>query len=145
MNRIVPALVSLSLLSVSAVTFADDAKPYKDGPVSDVSFIRTKPGRSEDYMKFLAGTYKKEMEAYKAAGLITDYAVFTVEPRTPNDPDLILTVTYANMAALDKTEEFEAIDKKVLGSMEDQSKAMIGRGPMRDVLGSELIRQQILK
>jgi hypothetical protein len=65
--------------------------------------------------------------------------------RTPQEPDLILSITYPNMAALDKIEEGEAIAAKVIGSNDVQNKAVIERSSMREVLGSQLIRELILK
>jgi hypothetical protein len=113
--------------------------------VVDVSFIRTKPGQFDNYMKFLDGPFKTLMEAQKKAGLILAYRVFSTEPRNPHEADVILSVTFANMAALDKTDEADAVAKKVLGSSDDQSKATLDRGAMRDVLGSQLMREMILK
>ncbi len=113
--------------------------------VTQISYIKIKPGRFDDYMKFLDTTYKSLREAEKKAGLITGYAVFSADARSPQEPDLILTVTFANMAALHKTDEFDAVSAKLVGPTDIQNKAMIDRGPMREVLGGQLIRELILK
>lgn len=138
-------LIGLVLLGFAATGFAQNAKPYKEGPVTELSYIKIKPGKFDDYMKFLDTTYKTLMEANKKAGLITGYAVYGTDARSPQEPDLILTVTYPNMAALDKIDEAEAIAEKVIGPTDAQNKATIERGPMREVLGSQLIRELILK
>jgi hypothetical protein len=138
-------LIGIVFSGLSATAFADEGRVYKDGPVIDVSYIRTKPGRFDDYMKFLATTYRTLMEANKKAGLILDYAIYSATPRSPQDPDLLLTITYANMAALDRTEEFEALSVKTLGSMPAQNQAAMDREAMREVLGSELVRELVLK
>jgi hypothetical protein len=49
------------------------------------------------------------------------------------------------MAALDRTDEADAIRAKVMGSLEAQDKAMMDRESMRELLGSQLIRELILK
>jgi hypothetical protein len=85
------------------------------------------------------------MEANIKAGLIVRYGVYSAQARTPQDPDLILTVTYANMAALDKIDEGDAVAAKVLGSTDMQNKATIDREVLREVMGSQLIRELILK
>jgi len=85
------------------------------------------------------------MEATKKAGLIIDYKVFRLTPKSPDLPNIILWITYKNMAALDKGVEQEAVAKKVIGSTEVQNKARVGRNEYRKVLGSELIRELILK
>jgi hypothetical protein len=48
-------------------------------------------------------------------------------------------------AALDKGVELEAVAKKVIGSSEVQNKARVGRNEYRKVLGTEYIRELILK
>jgi hypothetical protein len=57
----------------------------------------------------------------------------------------IFWITYKNMAALDKGVEEEAVAKKVIGSTEVQNKARVARNEYRKVLGTELIRELILK
>lgn len=145
MKQFTLSCTALVLLCFAGAVAAQDAKPYREGPVTNVSFIKTKPGQFNNYLKFLDGPYKAEMDAMKKAGLVTGYAVYASTPRSPTDPDVILTVSYPNMAALDKTDEADAISAKVLGSMDQQDKAFADRSTMRDVLGSELDRELILK
>jgi hypothetical protein len=86
------------------------------------------------------------MEAMKKAGLIIDYKVFKATPKSPDQPNVILMITYKNgMAALDKGVELEDVAKKVIGSTEVQNKARVFRNEYRKVLGTELIRELILK
>ena len=138
------ALLAVALSLVAGVASAED-KAYKDGPVTSLSYIKVKPGRFDDYMKYLASDWKALNEASKKAGLITSFAVYSASARSPNEPDLILAITYANMAALDKTDEFDAVASKVIGTDAKQNKGMIDRGAMRDVLGGEIVREVILK
>ena len=145
MKRLLFLCVSTLMFAFSATVLAQDSKAYKNGPVTNVSYIRTKPGQFNAYTKWLDGAYKKNMEAQKKAGLIVSYAIYQTQPSTPQDPDLILTVVYPNMAALDKTDEIDAVAAAVLGSQDEQSKATIDRGAMREVLGTRLIRELVLK
>jgi len=138
-------LIGLVFSGIAATAFADEGRLYTEGPVVEVSYIRTKPGKFDDYMKFLATTYRTLMEANKKAGLILDYAIYSASPRSPQDPDLLLTTTYANMAALDRSEESEALSVKTVGSMASQNQAAIEREALREVLGSELVRKLNLK
>ena len=85
------------------------------------------------------------MEATKKAGLIIDYKVFRAAPKSPDQPNIYLWITYKNMAALDKGVEEEAVAKKVIGSTEVQNKARVARTVYRKVLGTEYIRELILK
>lgn len=126
-------------------TAAADDKPYKEGPVTDVASIRVKDGKMLDYMSYLNSTYKVEMEAQKKAGLILDYRIYEVAPRNPGDANLILTTTYPNYGALDRVADFDAVTAKVEGSLKSADKSFADRGSIREVLGSELLRELILK
>ncbi|GAA5175495.1 hypothetical protein GCM10025771_07800 [Niveibacterium umoris] len=134
--------VAFSLAGASAMA---QEKSYKEGPVMEQSFIKIKPGKFSDYMSFLAGPYKALMEARKKAGLITGYAVYSVAARNPGEPDLILTTTYPNWAALDRVADDEAVSAKVMGSMKQMEQGGADRGVMREVLGSQMAQELILK
>ena len=85
------------------------------------------------------------MEAKKKAGLIIDYKVFAARPKSADEPNILLMITYKNMAGLDRGAEEEAVAEKVIGSADTQNKARVARSEYRKVLGSELIRELILK
>jgi hypothetical protein len=134
----------LSFAGLGIATAAD--RPYTEGTVSQVTSVRTEPGMFDDYMAYIATTYKKQMDAQKAAGIILDYAVYQTTPRGPNDPDLYLVTVYKNMAALDGLDaKTDPIYEKLEGSIADQNKAYAARGKLRTILGSQLIRNLNLK
>lgn len=145
MKTFASMMLGLALCSALGIAGAQESKPYKEGTVTEVSYIKIKPGKFDDYMMFLDTRYKALMEASIKAGLIVRYGVYSAQARSPQDPDLILTVTYANMAALDKIDEGDAVAAKVLGSTDMQNKATIDREVMREVMGSQLIRELVLK
>ncbi len=121
-------------------------RAYAEGPVTEVSYLRVEYGRFEEYIDWLNSTWKPTMEAMKKAGLIIDYKVFRATPKSPDQPNVILMITFKNgMAALDKGVELEDVAKKVIGSTEVQNKARAFRNEYRKVLGTELIREVILK
>jgi len=123
-----------------------NARAYTEGPVLEVSYIRTEPGKFDEYLQYLATTYKTVMEEQKKAGIILDYAVYSNQPLTPADPDVILTVTYANLGALDNLDaRTDAITNKVWGSLQASNQASADRGQLRTQLGARLLRQLMLK
>ena len=124
---------------------ARDERQYADGPVTDVTYIRIEYGRFEEYIDWLNSTWKPTVEASRKAGLIIDYKVCTAIPKSADQPNIFLMLTYKNMAALDKGVELEAVAKEVIGSTEVQNKARVGRNEYRKILGGELIRELILK
>jgi hypothetical protein len=125
---------------------AQDERQYADGPVTEVDYIQVEYGHFEEYIDWLNSTWKPTMEAMKKAGLIIDYKVFRATPKSPDQPNISLWITFKNAAAaLDKGVELEAVAKKVICSTECQNKARVGRSEYRKVLGTELIRELILK
>jgi hypothetical protein len=144
-KRIMLGIAAAAVMAGSSLAMADD-KPYTEGHVVNVSYIRTEYGHTEDYLKFLDGNWKKEMEASKAAGLIVDYKVYSVEPRGPNDPDIYLVTTYKNWAALDGlSDKSDAIASKIYGSVVKSDEGAVERGKIRRTLGSETIQELVLK
>ena len=130
----IAAFLSLAFTGVAAV--ADD-HPFTEGPVVNVAAIRTEYGKFDEYMKYLATTWKAEQEAAKKAGYIISYRVVTVEPRGENDPDIYLVVNYKNWAALDgATAKADQILKQVEGTLATSNKGAVDRGKIRRVLGS---------
>ena len=135
----------LSTVALSGIVAAAD-RPYTEGVVVNVSAVRTEPGMFEEYMKYLAGPYKQLLEEQKKAGLIVDYGVYAATPRRPDDPDLYLTITTKNMAALDDLNaKTDAMVEKIFGSLEQQGAATVSRGKLRTLIGDELIRELVLK
>jgi hypothetical protein len=135
----------LAASSLSLNARAQDARQYTDGPVTEADYIEVEYGHFEEYIDWLNSTWKPTMEAMKKAGLIIGYKVFRATPKSPDQPNVILMITYKNgMAALDKGVELEDVAKKVIGSTEVQNKARVFRNEYRKVLGTELIRELIL-
>lgn len=141
------AAITIAVLPLAAVPVAaQQSRPYTEGAVTFVSYIRTKPGKFEEYMRYLAGPYKQLMEAQKQAGIVTEYTVLTGPARDQNDWNVVLTTTYRNMAALDGLDaRTDPIADKVMGNQEQRDKAAIDREAMRDVLGGRLLRVLVLK
>ena len=133
-----------ALCIVPALAFAEE-RTYSQGPVTAVTYVKVKPGYYDEYMKHLGGSYRAQMKELMKSGLVTDWKIYSAPARTPSDPDLILTITYPNMAALDRNAEFDAISTRVSGTFAAQNKGYADRGSMREVLGGILIREQILK
>ncbi len=140
--------LAASSLSLSADAPAERA--YTDGPVTEVDYIRVEYGHFEEYIAWVDSKWKPTMEAAKKAGLIVDYKVFRSSPKSPDQPNVLLMITFKNMAAYagdigDKADEFEAVTEKVICSAECQNKARVGRNEYRKVLGTEVIREVVLK
>ena len=135
----------LAASSLSLDARAQDERAYTDGPVTELDYIRVEYGHFEEYIDWLNSTWKPTMEATKKAGLIIDYKVFQLTPKSPDQPNIILWITYKNMAALDRGVEEEEVAKKVICSTDCQNAARVHRNEYRKVLRREYIRELFLK
>jgi hypothetical protein len=130
----------------SAQVLADDTRAYKEGPVTQITYVKVKPGQFDNYMKWLDTNYKPLNEALMKAKVVVGYKVYEQDARDPHDADLILAVTYANMAALDNLDDrTDPIVEKFQGSRDKQNQGFVERGSMREILGGKLVRELILK
>ena len=142
--------MGLAASSISVSARAQSGPGYTYGPVTEVDYIQANYGRFDDYMKWVTSTWRPTMEAAKKSGLIIDYRVFTSRPKSPNDPNVYLEITYKNMAAYagdigDQADAFEAVTEKVICSAECQDQARVRRNEIRTVLGTEVTREIIFK
>jgi hypothetical protein len=140
------ALLAALLALVPILVQAQD-KVYTEGAVMEVTSVRVKDGQWDAYMGYLKDKYKPLLEEEKKAGLILDYGIYATSPRSPHDPNLYLSVVYANLGAMDGLEDkTEPLANKVLGQTRAQGeKAYADRSTLREILGSELIRELKLK
>lgn len=127
-----------------------DEPKYTNGPVTEVDYIHVEYGGFEKYVDWLDSTWKPTMEALEKAGIIIDYKVFQLSPKSPDQPNVFLMLTFKDMAAYagdigDKRDEFEAVTDKVICSTECQNSARVARNEIRKVLGTELLREVLLK
>jgi L-rhamnose mutarotase len=145
-NRALGALLGIFCVTSLANVAAAADRPYTEGNVSIVNAIRTEPGMFNAYMKYLSTTYKQMMDENKKAGTIVDYHIYQTQPRSLDEPNLYLVVTYKDMAALDGlNDKVEAVQQKIIGSQEVRDQQNIERGKMRTQLGTEMIRELVLK
>lgn len=140
------APVALLLAGLASTAGAQD-RPYTEGNVVVVSYIRIKPGMFDKYVKYLDSDYKKIMESGKKAGIIVDYGVYTSQQANESDWNMVLRVVYKNMAALDNLRDrTEPLQRGVTSlSPEQAAQASIERGAMRDAVGVRTLREIILK
>src|ERR1700716_2960778 len=119
-NLLVGSLV-MALLIVGVSVYAQVNRPYHNGSVWDISFIRIKPGMDSAYMNYLAGSWKAEQEAQKKDGNILSYKVMSVEGHTSGEFNLMLMTEYKNLATLEANEDkIDAVTQRVVGNDEKQ-------------------------
>jgi len=140
----------LAVSSLSLNARAADEPKYKYGPVTEVDYIDVEYGHFDEYMAWVTSTWVPTMEAAKKAGLIIDYKVFRASPKSPDQPNVYLEITYKDMAAYagdigDAADAFEAVTEKVICSSACQDQARVHRNEFRKVLGTEVTREIVFK
>ena len=134
-------------LAGANICFAQDDKPFTDGPIWTVQFVHTKPGMTMLYYKNLSEGWIKQMRAAKEAGYIIDYKVLSAMPSSESDWDLLLMYQVKNYAMLDGMQDkLTALSKKVFNTNEDglHTKA-VSRNDLRIMMGGKITQELVFK
>jgi len=135
----------LLIICMPAKSTAQQA-PYTEGSVWGITLVRVKSGMGDDYLRSLASAWKTRNEALKKQGLILSYKILSGDAANKDDWDMMLMMEYKNMASFDGFDEkFRAIEAKVVGSEEQLKNIMIKRIDVREIFGSKVMRELILK
>jgi hypothetical protein len=140
-------LVSLIVctLLLGITVYAQMNRPFHNGSVWQVAFIRVKPGMDVAYLNYLTTDWKKEQEAQKAEGIILSYKVLSTEAHSSTDWNLLLLTEYKDLASLEASEKkADALAQKVIGTDEKQMQGYKERLEIREVMGDRLAREIIL-
>lgn len=127
---------------------------WTEGPVWVINYYRTKPGKFDDYIKFLRRNFAKISVEQKKAGLILD-AKILLQPtvNSANDWDVAVAYLYPSFgkaldfgqADFDKAEEIAAkhyaqTDREKRAAANDAA-----RLPIRDYVATRIVREVTLK
>src|SRR5215475_7853298 len=141
-------IVALAMLSLCITTLssAQSDAPYTEGPIWNVSMIKTKTGMTDEYLKSLAKSLKASLEEAKKQNLVIDYKILLGNAATPQDFDILIMVESKNMAAQDNArEKFDPITRKVVGTTDQQQAIQVKRLDIREIIGTKLMREITLK
>jgi hypothetical protein len=141
------AVVSIVMLALilPVVSEAQVKRPYHNGSVWSVAFIRVKAGMDVAYLSYLAGEWKREQEAFKKEGIILSYKVLATEPHSPSDFNLMLMTEYKDLATMEASQEkADALGQKLFGDDQKMMQGYKDRLEIREVLGDRLAREIVL-
>ena len=145
-KRIAVGSFALVLLIAAISVFAQVNRPYRNGTVWNIAFIRMKPGMETAYLSYVAGQWKAEQEAQKKDGNILSYKVMSVEGHTPGEFNLMLMTEYKNLATMEASEDkADAVAQRVIGDDEKQRQGYRERLEIREVMGDRLAREIVLE
>ena len=133
------------LMLVAQAGFAQD-KPYTEGSIWAITFVKVKPGMADTYLRDLGANRKKLMEQAKKDGLILSEKILTGDSMGHDDFDIMIMVEYKNWAAFDGlSDKFRALAEKMVGSEDKQTQMMVKRTEVREILGGKNMQEVFLK
>ena len=139
-------LAAFASFAMITLPSAAQDKPYKQGTVWSVSFIKVKPGMFDQYLRDVGPQRKKIMDEAQKQGLILSYKMLSGSSANRDDWDIMFMEEYKNWAAFDGlTEKFEAIEAKLIGNEEKRTQVMVKRTEVREILGDKVLQELILK
>lgn len=145
-KRVLLGGIAVAVLIAGFSVYAQVRRPYHDGSVWTLSFIRIKPGMDAAYMNYVASQWKAEQEAQKKAGNILSYKVLSVENHTAGEWNLMLMTEVKDLATLEASQDkADAVAQQVIGNDEKQMQGYREREAIREVMGTRLAREIVLE
>ena len=121
----------------------DNERNWENGTILQVTHVTTKPGMFNAYINDLNGLWRLFLDQQKEDGNVVGYRMWSNVAARENEPNLILTVEYANWAAFDLgVDYFEEISIKLRGSLENMRELGIAREELREI-GSTFNLQEV--
>jgi hypothetical protein len=146
LHRILVSLLIALVLTLSVVVLAQVKRPYRNGTVWSIGFIRMKPGMETAYLSYVAGDWMREQEALKKDGHIVTYKILQTEAHGSTDWNLMLMTEYKDLATYEKSlEKADALLQTVIGDDEKQRQGYRERLAIREVMADRLAREIVLE
>ncbi len=145
-KRILTGALIVLVLTLSIVVVAQVVRPYQNGSVWSIGFIKMKPGMDTAYLTYIATDWKKQQEVFKKEGMIISYKVLTTESHGSGDWNIMLMTEYKDLATMEANEtKADNLGQKVFGTDEKQMQGYRDRLQIREVLENRVAREIILE
>jgi hypothetical protein len=143
---IVGLMLMVFVLAAGLFVHAQVSRPYRNGSVWEMSFIRMKPGMEPAYLNYVASDWKRVQESAKKEGLILSYRVLTTEGHGSTDWNIVLMTEYKDLATMEASEQkADAFFQKAIGDDQKQMAGYKERLEIREVVGTRLAREIVLE
>ena len=128
------------------------AEIYKDYEPSEefiqLTVVAVEPNYLDDYIVNLKKTWVRAMEVQKELGYVVDYGVFTSD--NANSPNVWLTITYENMAAMQPSEEQynkvnAELEKRYKETEDELNTIAKGYEEIRKMVDNQIINRVVFK
>ena len=135
------------LLTILVLPVFISAEPWVDYELSDevieMTVVTVKPNMKDDYLMGIKKTWVDSCNIQKDLGHILGCAVYTANT-AGTDPNVFLTIRYANLAAMgpnkEKYNEFKEARRKKI-SESDQENIAGGYGDMREIVDLVVLQE----
>ena len=145
-TRILTGSLIVLILTLSVVIVAQVSRPYRNGSVWDIGFIKMKPGMENAYLNYVATDWKRGQEALKKDGQIISYKVLTTEAHGSDDWNIMLMTEYKDLATKEANEaKQDNLYQTVIGKDEKQMQGYRDRLQIREVLEGRTAREIVLE
>ena len=144
-RRMLAAAAIAAAVSFIPAAHAQDSN-YTPGTVWQISAIDVKPGQFENYMDYLATTWKKMQDYAVKEGMAVSYHVYRVNNPRNGEPDLYLSIESKDYVSTAQREAFRnKLDSMMNSDTRKMDKAFGDREAMRTAVGSMEMQELILK
>ena len=149
-------LTLLTMLFCCSLGFMQPAQAqenYTEGPVWVINYYRTKPGKFDEYLKFLRANFAKNTAKQKQANILVEAKVL-INPTVagPNDWDVAIAYLYSDYARLNfnqaTDDQLQRITAEITGEQNREkrdTKLDTTRFPLRDHVSTRILREVMLK
>ena len=140
-------LAACVVVGLALATYAQMVnRPYHNGSVWDLTFVRIKPGMDAAYLGYLTGNWKRAQETARQEGLILSYKVLGTESHGANDWNLLLMVEFKDLATMEANQpKADALGQRLFGTDQQQQQGYRERADIREIVGDRLAREIILE
>lgn len=137
--------IAILLLLIGKVVVSQVARPYRNGSVWDITFVKMKAGMEAPYLNHVATVWKGLRELEKKEGFILSYKVLQTEAHETSDWNLILMTEYKDLATRETLQaKADSFEQKIIGNEQKVIQGYKDRLEIREIIGARLAREIIL-
>jgi hypothetical protein len=145
-RTLVGIIGALAIVAAAWTLHAQTPRPWRNGSVWQITFVKMKAGMDTAYLSYLAADWKREQEAMKKEGITLSYKVIGSEAHGPTDWNLMLMVEWKDLATFEASEQkVDALGQKLFGGDQKIQAGYKERLDIREIVADRLAREVVLQ